>query len=53
MVEKISDDLKQDTINLINDGQLQINLGGWCMNDEANPTTSSIIHQMTMEINLY
>eukprot|EP01084_Bolivina_argentea_P075828 137429_1 len=45
--EEIDDKLKQDTTDLINSGQLQINLGGWCMNDEANPTTSSIIHQMT------
>ncbi len=30
--EEIDDKLKNDTINLINKGQLQLNLGGWCMN---------------------
>ena len=45
--EEIDDDLKQDTVNLINNGQLQMNLGGWCMNDEASPTASAVIHQMT------
>ncbi len=30
---EIDDKLKQDTIKLINNGQLQMNLGGWCMND--------------------
>lgn len=44
---EIDGKLKNDTFELIQNGQLQINLGGWCMNDEANPSTSSIIHQMT------
>ena len=52
---EINDDLKQKTIKLVNNGQLQINLGGWCMNDEASPTASAVIHQMTdgMFINIY
>ena len=45
--EEIDDDLKQDTISLVNNGQFQLNLGGWCMNDEASPTASAVIHQMT------
>ena len=45
--QEIDDDLKQETIDLVNNGQFQFNLGGWCMNDEANPTASAVIHQMT------
>ena len=45
--QEIDDNLKQETIDLVNNGQFQFNLGGWCMNDEANPTTSAVIHQMT------
>ena len=41
------DIMKSDVLDLIDDGQLQINLGGWCMNDEAAPSTSAIIRQMT------
>ena len=44
---EIDDKLKQDTIDLVKSGQLQLNLGGWCMNDEANPTAEAVIHQMT------
>eukprot|EP01084_Bolivina_argentea_P028334 52679_1 len=45
--EEADDDLKQETIQLVNSGQFQLNLGGWCMNDEASPTASAVIHQMT------
>lgn len=45
--QEIDDNLKQDTVNLVNNGQFQLNLGGWCMNDEASPTASAVIHQMT------
>ena len=45
--EEIDDTLKADTVKLVNEGKFQINLGGWCMNDEASPTASAVIHQMT------
>eukprot|EP01084_Bolivina_argentea_P191962 329635_1 len=45
--EEISDKLKNKTKQLVKTAQLQMNLGGWCMNDEANPTAEAVIHQMT------
>ena len=45
--EDISEHLRNDTVSLLSNGQLQLNLGGWCMADEANPSTSSAIHQLT------
>jgi hypothetical protein len=32
---------------LVAEGRLQFNVGGWCMNDEASPTYSAAINQMT------
>eukprot|EP01084_Bolivina_argentea_P308711 533899_1 len=38
----------QDNVRkLLQNQQLQLNLAGWCMNDEANPTMSAEIRQMT------
>jgi len=45
--EEIDNHLKKETVDLVNSDQYQINLGGWCMNDEASPTASAVIHQMT------
>ena len=42
-----SDYTKNTVLELIDNNQLEINLGGWCMNDEANPSASAIIRQMT------
>lgn len=39
--------MKNNVIKLINNNQLQFNLNGWCMNDEANPTFNAEINQMT------
>eukprot|EP01084_Bolivina_argentea_P281182 481054_1 len=41
-----NDSMKQRVLKLLNNRQLQINLGGWCMNDEANPNAASEIRQM-------
>jgi len=40
-------EMQQAVLELIDANQLQINLGGWCMNDEADPIISAIVHQMT------
>eukprot|EP01084_Bolivina_argentea_P278339 475437_1 len=39
--------MKNRVLKLINAKQLQLNLAGWCMNDEATPTMSQEIRQMT------
>lgn len=44
---EISNKTKEKVIKLVNNSQLQFNLGGWCMNDEGNPTMSAEIRQMT------
>ena len=35
------------TRKLVAEGRLEFNVGGWCMNDEASPTYSAAINQMT------
>lgn len=42
------DNVKQDVIDLINEGRLEIINGGWCMNDEAATHYQSIIDQLTI-----
>lgn len=39
---------KDKLFKIIKTKQLEFVVGGWCMNDEANPTYSSIINQMTL-----
>jgi hypothetical protein len=44
--------VKNATRTLVDDGRLEFNLAGWCMNDEASPTYSAAINQMT-EVQLF
>ncbi|XP_030753915.1 lysosomal alpha-mannosidase-like [Sitophilus oryzae] len=44
---KQSDNMKQEVIDYVNNGQLEFISGGWSMNDEAATHYHSIIDQMT------
>eukprot|EP00118_Oscarella_pearsei_P004513 m.19488 g.19488 ORF g.19488 m.19488 type:complete len:1215 (+) comp27848_c0_seq1:22-3666(+) len=46
--EELPNSRRADVLKLIENGQLQINLGGWCMNDEGATTYSADINQMTV-----
>lgn len=39
---------KDKLVQILKNKQLEFVVGGWCMNDEANPTYSAIINQMTL-----
>eukprot|EP00118_Oscarella_pearsei_P019623 m.209557 g.209557 ORF g.209557 m.209557 type:complete len:143 (+) comp39727_c0_seq49:47-475(+) len=43
-----TDEVKQNVLKLLQNGQLQLNLAGWCMNDEGDSIYSSDIDQMTV-----
>ncbi|XP_045211314.1 lysosomal alpha-mannosidase-like [Mercenaria mercenaria] len=43
-----NDDIKRIVRTLVNEGRLEIILGGWCMNDEATPYYLDIIDQHTL-----
>eukprot|EP01083_Nonionella_stella_P244393 850642_1 len=43
---EIDEQTKRNTLKILESNQLQINLGGWCMNDEANPTFQAEIRNM-------
>ena len=42
-----NDAMKATVRQLVQNGQLEFNLGGWCMNDEATPLYSQEVDQMT------
>lgn len=42
------DDMKNTVRSLVNEGRLEFNNGGWCMNDEATVSYHSTIEQMTL-----
>ncbi|XP_062516816.1 lysosomal alpha-mannosidase-like isoform X2 [Corticium candelabrum] len=44
---EIDNDMKQKVLHVIRNGQLQLNLAGWCMNDEAATHYAGVIDQMT------
>jgi hypothetical protein len=44
---EINDEMKSKVLHIIQNGQLQLNLAGWCMNDEATTHYAGIINQMT------
>jgi len=46
--DQLHDSTKHLVKGLVNTGQLEFTLGGWCMNDEASTHYSSIIDQHTL-----
>lgn len=40
--------MKEQVRNFVKNGQLEFNLGGWCMHDEAAPEYESMIMQMSL-----
>jgi lysosomal alpha-mannosidase len=46
--EQQKDSIKQDVINLVNNGQFEIINGAWCMNDEAGVLYQCTIDQYTL-----